>query len=67
MNEFREVTIQWNDDPQENQYSVKVGVGVTWNEREDDDNVFFYFDTEQDFQEAKKFHKYQEFTIMEDN
>jgi|TARA_B110000459_G_scaffold106871_1_gene118659 translation elongation factor P/translation initiation factor 5A len=52
MSEYREVLIEWKDEP-DKQYLTTVAIDKEWTEGEDDDNVFFYFSDEQEFEQAK--------------
>jgi hypothetical protein len=64
---LREVVIQWHNDPDE-AYLVTVSIDERWNsldeEFEDDDSIFFYFASEDEFQKACTGEGY-EFKIIE--
>jgi hypothetical protein len=70
MPEYRQVMIEWNDnqgefyDNQGELYEVTVCVGGEWTEGEDDDDVFFYFSTEDEFEYAKTYHEGEDFRIV---
>ena len=52
MVDFREVLIEWNDEP-DNAYLVKVGIDAEWVDmEEDDDDVFFWFSDEAEYKSA---------------
>ncbi len=50
--EYRQVSIRWKDEPDE-AFITTVCVNVDWREGEDDSNVFFYFSTIEQFEDAK--------------
>lgn len=64
---FRNVVIVWHDEPDES-YLVKVSIDERWNSLdegfEDDDSIFFYFSSEDEFEEAKTGEGY-DFKIIE--
>ena len=54
MAEYRQVLIEWHDDPGIH-YLSTVSIDGEWNSlEEDDDNIFFYFLNEAEFEEAKQ-------------
>lgn len=54
MSEYRQVLIEWHDEP-DVKYLTTVAVDEEWTSLdEDDDGVFFYFSSEAEFEEAKK-------------
>jgi hypothetical protein len=63
MSEYRDVLIEWKDEPEE-QYLTTVAIAANWVEGEDDDGVFFYFSNEQEFEQAKLDNDEFEFRIV---
>lgn len=62
---FREVVIEWLDDPEPDAHLVTVSVDEAWNGLdEEDDNIFFYFSSEEEFEQARTGEGY-EFRIVE--
>jgi hypothetical protein len=61
------VKIQWLDEQDGDGYWTKVAINQAWDEESDDGGIFFYFDTEEEYQRAKTEDSGQEFRIMEDN
>lgn len=64
---LREVVIVWNDAPEDNAHLVTVSIDEAWNSIDDgwdDDEIFWYFASEQEFEQAKTGDGY-EFTIIE--
>lgn len=59
----REVLVTWLDEPDKEFYAV-VSVDEQWNELEDDPDVFFYFASEAEYQEALT-NGAEEFTMKE--
>lgn len=54
MAEYRDVVIEWHDEPGVH-YATTVSIDGEWNDLdEDDDNIFFYFSKESEFEEAKQ-------------
>jgi hypothetical protein len=52
--EYRQVLIEWHDEPGV-QYLSTVSVDEDWNSiDEEDDGILFYFATESEFEEAKQ-------------
>jgi hypothetical protein len=64
MAEYREVVIQWQDDPEPDKHIVTVVVGRDWNNGDEDDDIFFYFQNEAEFEQARSGEGY-EFKIVE--
>jgi hypothetical protein len=64
MPRFESVQIVYNDDP--TPYWAKVCINDNWTEEEDDGDIFFYFSTEAEFEEAKKENNGLEFRIIEE-
>lgn len=65
MTEYRNVTIQWKDEPQENPIHTMVAISPNWPEEGDDERVFFYFLNEEEYEEAKFPFNEHEFWIVE--
>jgi hypothetical protein len=53
MGEYRDVLIAWHDEP-DVIYNTKVCIDKEWTEGEDDNDVFFYFQTEAELEQAKQ-------------
>ena len=53
MSVYKQVLIEWHDEPNV-EYLVTISIDETWNDIEDDDNVFFYFAKESEYEEAKQ-------------
>ncbi len=54
MAEYRQVLIEWHDEPGV-KYLSTVSVDEKWNSLDEDDNdIFFYFASEAEFEEAKQ-------------
>jgi hypothetical protein len=67
MAEYKDVLIAWHDEP-EVTYMTKVCIDSQWAEREDDVDVFFYFTSLDELEQAKLgANNGFEFRIMEDN
>lgn len=50
---YKQVLIEWHEEPDMYEL-VTVSIDETWNDIEDDDNVFFYFAKESEYEEAKQ-------------
>jgi len=61
--EYKQVLIEWKDDPNDT-FITTVCIDGQWTEGEDDENVFFYFSTPQEFEDAKKQDNDLEFIIV---
>jgi hypothetical protein len=59
----REVLITWRDEP-ESDFLTRVAIDPDWLDKDDDVNIFFYFGTEEEYQEAL-INGTDEFTIRE--
>ena len=69
MPEYKLVTIAYHDDP-DNHLTTFVCVEVDWAEQEAeelDDKVFFYFDTQEQYEEAKQIDNGLEFRIIKED
>lgn len=68
MAEYKQVLIEWHDEPGV-KYLTTVSIDETWNSLdEDDDNIFFYFSNEAEFEEAKQHgNNGYEFRIVEED
>jgi len=66
MSEEKWATIAFHDEPQ-NPIMVFVSVGKEWTEDEEDDNIFFYFDTQEQYESAKKKDNGLEFRIIKED
>ena len=64
MSEERRVVIEWHDQPGE-LFETTVMVDEDFPEYEDDVNIFFYFSSESDFEQAKTGEGF-EFRIVEE-
>jgi hypothetical protein len=55
MTEYRDVVIEWHDEPGV-YYATTVAIDGEWNSlyEEEDDGIFFYFSKESEFEEAKQ-------------
>lgn len=64
----KDVTIKWHDEP-EVDYLVTVSIDEEWNGLdEEDEDIFFYFTSEQEFEEAKQIGENgYEFRIVEED
>ena len=65
MSEYKQVLIKWKDEL-DDLYLTTVCVDGEWTEGEDDENVFFYFSTLEEFEDAKKQDNDLEFVIVEE-
>jgi hypothetical protein len=63
MSEYRDVLIEWKDEPEE-KYLTTVAIDTKWTEGEDDDGIFFYFHNENEFEQAKLDNDEFEFRIV---
>ena len=59
------VKIQWLDEQDRDGSWAKVAINQTWDEQSDDGDIFFYFETEEEYQRAKTEDSGQEFRIVE--
>lgn len=68
MARYEEVTIAWHDDKAE-VHNVLVSIDAMWNSIDDEDDVdiFYYFASEEEFEEAKQEDNDYEFRIIEEN
>lgn len=48
---YRDVLVQWHDEPDE-PFVTTVSVDEVWNGIDEDDGIFFYFANENEFQQA---------------
>lgn len=65
MPEYKKVIIQWHDDPSIN-YGAMVAIDGQWTELDkDDDSIFFYFSTHEEYESAKKQDNDLDFWIVE--
>lgn len=48
---YKNIELYWNDEPDE-PFVATVCVGAEWDEKEDDQHIFFYFPTQKDFDDA---------------
>lgn len=62
MNDYRKVTIAWNDTPYEEQDAI-VCIGE-WDGVEPDEDILFYFANEEEFEFRKTHHDLEDFTIV---
>jgi hypothetical protein len=65
MSEYKQVLIKWKDEP-DDLFLTTVCIDGEWTEGEDDENVFFYFSTPLEFEDAKKQDNDLEFVIVEE-
>jgi hypothetical protein len=65
MSEYKQVLIKWKDEP-DDLFLTTICVDGEWTEGEDDENVFFYFSTLEEFEDAKKQDNDLEFVIVEE-
>ena len=64
MAEYRQVLVEWKDEPGVH-YTTMVSIDEDWNDlEEDDDGIFFYFANEAQFEEAKQDKDEFEFRIV---
>jgi hypothetical protein len=61
------VKIQWLDEQDKDGYWAKVAINQIWDEQSDDGDIFFYFETEEEYQRAKTEDSGQEFRIVEED
>ena len=66
MPEYKWATIAYHDEP-ENHIMVFVSIDKEWTEKEDDDNIFFYFDTQEEYENAKQIDNGLEFRIIKED
>jgi hypothetical protein len=59
------VRIQWHDDPT-GPYYTKVAIDPDWTEKEDDNDIFFYFSNREEYEKAKQQDNGLEFQIIEE-
>lgn len=63
---LKNVVITWRDETEEEPQHVLVSVDEQWNSiDEEDDGIFFYFASEEEYQDALK-NGTEEFTMVED-
>jgi hypothetical protein len=65
MPEEKWVTVAYHDEP-EDELMVFVSIDKKWIEGEDDDNIFFYFDTQEEYENAKQIDNGLEFRILKE-
>jgi hypothetical protein len=65
VGEYRQVLIRWKDEP-DYTFITNVCIDGEWTEGEDDENVFFYFSTLEEFEDAKNEYNDLEFVILEE-
>jgi hypothetical protein len=61
------VKIQWLDEQDKDGSWAKVAINQIWDEQSDDGDIFFYFETEEEYQRAKTEDSGQEFRIVEED
>lgn len=61
------VKIQWIDEQDKDGSWAKVAINQIWDEQSDDGDIFFYFETEEEYQRAKTEDSGQEFRIVEED
>lgn len=61
------VKIQWLDEQDRDGSWAKVAINQIWDEQSDDGDIFFYFETEEEYQRAKTEDSGQEFRIVEED
>jgi len=66
MPEEKWITIAYHDEPDKH-LKVLVSIGKEWIEDEEDDNIFFYFDTQEEYENAKKIDYGLEFRIIKED
>jgi hypothetical protein len=49
----KQVLIEWHDEPGM-RYLTTVAIDEEWTEKENDDDIFFYFHNEAEYEEAKQ-------------
>ena len=59
----KQVLVTWHDEP-ENEFLATVAINENWVDGEDDLNIFFYFDSEEEYQQLLKTGT-EEFTMRE--
>jgi hypothetical protein len=65
MPEQKWITAAFHDEP-DKPLKVFVSIGKEWTEGEEDDNIFFYFDTQEEYENAKQIDNGLEFRVMEE-
>ena len=55
MIEYKDVLVQWHDDP-DNKFATTVVINKVWTEEdeENDSHIFFYFSNTTEYEEAKQ-------------
>jgi hypothetical protein len=66
MPEQKWITVAYHDEP-EDELMVFVSIDKEWTEKEDDDNIFFYFDTQEEYENAKQIDNGLEFRIIKED
>lgn len=61
---FYDVIVHWRDEPELEGMSTTVAVDPDWADKEDDESVFFYFQTEEEYRDAL-INGTEEFTMVE--
>lgn len=59
----REVLVTWRDEP-EREFFARVHIDQKWNELEDELDIFFFFSSEEEYQDALT-NGTEEFTMKE--
>jgi hypothetical protein len=54
MIEYRQVLVTWHDDDAQDEMLTKVCINKDWTEGEDDTDVFFYFTSSDELEQAKQ-------------
>jgi hypothetical protein len=60
----KQVLITWRDTPEYGEMFTYVAIDPNWVDKEDDDGIFFYFDNEEEYQDAL-INGTEEFTMRE--
>lgn len=66
MPEQKWITVAFHDQPK-NHLMVLVSIGIEWTEETEeteDDNIFFYFDTQEEYENAKQIDNGLEFIVI---
>ena len=65
MDNYKRVMVAWHDEPS-TVYATNVAIDPDWADKPDDKTVFFYFDSESEFESAKNQQNDFEFWILEE-
>ena len=66
MAEYKDVIYEWHNEPGIH-YGATVSIDQEWNSLDEDDDVFFYFATPEEFESAQENDNDYEFWILGEN